>query len=104
MHHLIMLIKKVIVKNYTSFTNCIRKIKNTEVDVAHYIDVIMPMFSLIKYNDKNSKASGILSQYCIDEPAINAANGNISNFNADNATTDSLKIKELIILIKCYGK
>ena len=64
----------------------------------------MPMFSLIKYSDKNSKTSGILWQYCIDQPAINAANGNISNFNADNATTDSFKIKELILLIKYYWK
>ena len=33
-------------------------------------------------------------QYCRDEPAINAANGNIVDFNANNATTDLFKIKE----------
>ena len=34
--------------------------------------------------------------YCRDEPAINAANGNIVDFNADNDITDSFKIKEKI--------
>ena len=36
----------------------------------------------------------MLWEYCRDEPAINAANGNIVDFNADNTTTDSFKIKE----------
>ena len=35
-------------------------------------------------------------QYCKDEPAINAPNGKIVDFDAGNATTDLLKIKEKI--------
>ena len=31
-----------------------------------------------------------------DKPAINVANGNIVNFNACNATSDSFKIKKKI--------
>ena len=54
----------------------------------------MPMYNLIEYSDNYLKTSGILWQYCRDEPAINAANGNIVDFYADNATTDSFKIKE----------
>ena len=54
----------------------------------------MPMYNLIGYSDNYSKATGILLQYCRDEQAINASNGNIINLNADNATTDSFKINE----------
>ena len=34
--------KKVIFKNCASFTNCIRKINNTQIDNAKYIDIVMP--------------------------------------------------------------
>ena len=52
------------------------------------------MNKLIEYSDNYSKTSWISWQYCRDKPAINAADGNIVNFNADNATTDSFKIKK----------
>ena len=35
-------------------------------------------------------------QYCKNEPAINASNGKIVDFDAANATTDLFKIKEKI--------
>ena len=38
----------------------------------------MPMYNLIEY----SKTSGILWQYCRDEPAIDPANDDIVDFNA----------------------
>ena len=56
----------------------------------------MPMYNLIEYIDNYSKASKILWQYCKDEQAINAVNGNDVDFNAANATTNSFKIKEKI--------
>ena len=43
--------KKVIFKNCASFTNCISKINNTQVDNAEYIDIVMPMYNLIEYSD-----------------------------------------------------
>ena len=42
------------------------------------------------------KTFGILWLYCRDEPAINVANSNIVNFNVENATIDSFKVKEKI--------
>ena len=33
---------------------------NTQVDDAHYIDVVMLMYNLIEYSDNYSKTSGIL--------------------------------------------
>ena len=52
--------KKVIFKNCAPFTNCIRKINNTEVDNAEYIDIVMPMCKLIEYSETYSKTSGSL--------------------------------------------
>ena len=83
--------KKVIFKNCAPFTNCISKINNTDIDNAKYIDIVMPLYNLIKYSDNYSKTSGSLLQYCKDIPAIND-NGDIDNFY-DNNTTDSFNFK-----------
>ena len=39
--------KKVTFKNCAPFTNCISKIKNTQIDNAEYIDIVIPMYNLI---------------------------------------------------------
>ena len=83
--------KKVIFKTCAPFTDCIRKINNTEIDNAEYIDIVMPMHNLIEYGDNYSKASGSLWQYCKEIPAVNNA-GNIVDFNRANAT-DSFNFK-----------
>ena len=41
--------KKVIFKNYVPFTSCISRKNNTQIDDAQYIDVVIPMYNLIKY-------------------------------------------------------
>ena len=60
--------KWVILKNYTSFTECIGEKNNTQIDHAKYIDVVMPMYNLIEYIDNYSKTSGSLRQYYKDDP------------------------------------
>ena len=52
--------KKVIFKSCASFSNCISRINNTQVDDAHDIDVVMPIYNLIEYSDNYSKTSAIL--------------------------------------------
>ena len=37
--------KKVIFKNCVPFISCISRINNTQIDDAHYIDVVMPMYN-----------------------------------------------------------
>ena len=61
--------KEVVFKNSAPFTDCIIEINNTQTDNAKYeinstqtdnakyIDVIMPMYNLIKYSDNYSKTS-----------------------------------------------
>ena len=52
--------KKVIFKNCVPFTNCTSKINNIQINNAQYIDIVMPMYSLIEYSDNYSKTSGSL--------------------------------------------
>ena len=77
--------KKVTFKNYAPFTNCIRKINNTQIDNAECIDIVILVYNLIEYSDNYSKTSGSLWQYCKEIPAVNNA-GNIFDFNGANAT------------------
>ena len=48
---------KVIFKNYTSFTDCIGEINNTEIDNPRDIAVVMQMYDLTEYSDNCSKTS-----------------------------------------------
>ena len=84
--------KKVIFKNCLSFTNCMSRINNTQVDDAHDIDVVMAMYNLIEYSANYSKTQTILWQYYGDEPAL-TANAS-TDFNAANATSELFEIKE----------
>ena len=43
--------EKVIFKNFATFTSCIDRINNTQVDDAQYIDVVILMYNLIEYSN-----------------------------------------------------
>ena len=45
----------VVFKNYAPFTDCMREIKNTQIDNAKDIDFVMPMYSLIEYSNDHAK-------------------------------------------------
>ena len=53
------------------FTKCIGRINNTDIDNAHDIDIVMPMYNLIEYSDNYSETSGSLWQYYKDDPNNN---------------------------------
>ena len=50
-------VKKI---NCASFTKCISKINDIDIDNAQDIDVVMPIYTLIEYSDNYSKTSGSL--------------------------------------------
>ena len=77
--------KKVIFTNCAPFTNCVSKIKNTQIDNAGYIDIVIPMYNLIEYSDNYSKTSASLRQYCKEIPTVDD-DGDIADFNGANAT------------------
>ena len=80
------------IKSCMPFTNCISRIKNTQVEDAHDIHVVLPMYNLIEYSDSYSKVSGTLQKYCRDEMAVDDDN-DITDFNVANSLTNLLKIK-----------
>ena len=59
--------KKIIFKNYAPFTNFISEIRNTQVCVAHDIDVAISLCNLMEYIDINLKTSGHLWQHYKDD-------------------------------------
>ena len=63
--------KGVSFKNCAPFINCISEINNTQIDNAKDIDIVMPMYNFIEYNDNYAKTSGRLWQYFRDEPDDN---------------------------------
>ena len=52
--------KGVIFKKCAPFTKCIRKINETKIDNAQYIDIVMAIYNLIEYSDNYSKTPGSL--------------------------------------------
>ena len=82
---------EVVFKNCAPFTNCISEINNTQIDNAKYINVVMPMYNSIEYNDNYSKTSS-LWQYHRDERALNDAGAPV-NFPGNSA---SFKFKQKI--------
>ena len=80
--------------NCAPFANCISKINITQIYNSEYVDIVMPMYNLIKYSDNYSKTSGSLWQYCNEIPAVNN-DGNIVDVNGANAT-DSFNFKTKI--------
>ena len=64
--------KRVTFKNCAPFTKCISRINNKNIDNAHDIDIVMPMYNLIEYSDNYSKTSGSLWQHYKDDPSDNS--------------------------------
>ena len=67
---------KVALKNSASFIKCITEIKATCIDEVQYINIAMPMYSLIEYSDDYSDASGSIWQFKRDE-----IEGDVTNRN-----------------------
>ena len=65
--------KGVTFKNCAPFTKCISRINKADIDNAHDIDIVMPMYNLTEYSDNYSKTSGSLWQYYKDDPNNNLA-------------------------------
>ena len=53
--------------------------------------MVKPLFDVIEYSDNYSKKSGILWQYCRDQPVLET-NNSFTDFNTANTATCSFKI------------
>ena len=61
--------KSVAFKNNAPFINCISKINGIKIDNAEDLDVVMPMYNLLKYSKNYKKTTGSLWNYYRDEPS-----------------------------------
>ena len=55
--------KNLIFKNNAAFRSCITKINNTFIDNAEDLDIVMPMYNLLKYSENYSMMSQNLWKY-----------------------------------------
>ena len=90
--------KGVRFKNCAPFTKCISRINNTDIDNAHDIDIVMPMYNLTEYSNNYSKTSGSLWQYYKDDPNDNIADSKsfkskvkITGKNPNNGNTKDVE-------------
>ena len=76
-------------------SDCISEIKNTQMDNAKNMDVVILMCNLIEHSDNYWKTLKDKWQYCKDEPALDA-NGAIGDFPATNNNSVFFKCKQKI--------
>ena len=91
--------KGVTFKNCAPFTKCISRINNTDIDNAHDIDIVIPMYNLIEYSDNYSKTSGNLWLYYKEFPNDKLADSESFKFKVkitgktpDNGNTKNVEI------------
>ena len=70
---------KVAFKNCAPFKDCRTEINDTFVDYADFINIAMPMYNLIEYNDNYSDTSGSLRGFKRDDITNNANMTNAEN-------------------------
>ena len=86
-------ISQIAFKNCAPFEKCSTEIDGTLVDEANFINIVMPMYNLIKHSDNYSDTSGSLWSFKIDDIVNNA-----DVTNDDNAR--SFKYKAVILVIQ----
>lgn len=64
-------------KDFAQLIDCISETNKTEVDNAKDLDVVMPMYNLLEYNNNYAKVSGGLRQYHKYYP-----NNNVTDFES----------------------
>ena len=72
-------------KNCAPFTRCVKHMNDEHVQTPENLDIIMPIYNLIKYSDNSADSSGSLYQYKRDESPMNDA-GSPDNFALANST------------------
>ena len=82
---------RLALKNCASFTKCNLEINDEHVDTAEKLDIVMPMYNLIKYSDNYQDSPATLYQYKRDEPPANIAN----NLTVDNSSSFKYKVNLL---------
>ena len=83
---------RLALKNYAPFTKCNLEINDEHFDTAENLDIVMPMYNLIKYSDNYQDSSATLYQYKRDEPPEGDP---IPNLAVDNSSSFKYKVELL---------
>ena len=71
--------KKSVFKNNTPFRSCISKTNNTFINDSEDLDIVMPMYNLLRYCGNYSVTSGSLWNYYRDKVNNDANEDNDAN-------------------------
>ena len=82
---------RLALKNCAPFTKCNLGINDEHVDTAENLDIVMPMYNLIKYSDNYQDSSATLYQCKRDEPPDALAN----NLTGDNSNVFKYEVELL---------
>ena len=66
--------KEVVFKNCVPYNNSISEIKNTNIDHAKYIEIVIPTYSLIESSYNYSRTLESSWQYYRDKPSLDDGN------------------------------
>ena len=73
-------------KNCMPFPRCVTHINDEHNDTVENLDIIMPMYNLIKYSDNYSDAFGSLWQCKRDDLSKSVINPNVITVNSTSFT------------------
>ena len=88
--------KAVAFKNNAPFISCISKINGIKIDNAEDLDVVMPMYNLLKYSKNYEKTTGSLWNYYRDEPNDPLSTNSESFKYKTSITRNAYKVDEKI--------
>ena len=86
--------RSAIIKHFAPFTDCRSKTNRTQVHNARDIDVVMPMFNLIKYSNVYLETSGNLWQYYRNKLFLNPGCDSIVDLLVLNIIINRLNISK----------
>ena len=89
--------KKLSLKNNAPFFSCVLKVNNMLIDYAEDLDVVMPMYSLLKYSKNYQKTTGSLWNYYRDEANSGYKNENRDRIHYSIKDSESFNYKTSII-------
>ena len=86
--------RPLILKNNAPFVSCIARINGELIEDADDLNIVMPMYNLLKYSKNYRKTIGSLYNYYRDELSDDADDNNFGNIKVVNS--EALKYKNKI--------
>ena len=85
--------RPLILKNNVPFVSCITRINGELIEDADDLDIVIPMYNLLKYSKNYRKTIGSLYNYYRDELSDDADDNNFDNIKVVNSNTFNSKNK-----------